>query len=161
IGTVTGWVSAPFTTVYGTTCQSLPVTGNPVPTTAPATLTPTPTATPNIVPTTAVPSPPDLVVTNLNGSTQLVLPQSGSITRNYSFTVSNTGGDRTGQTVTTIRVSPGGAVQTINTANLRGGESIALNADLTFTEPGEYRIEVMADAEGQVVEQSEVNNTAA
>lgn len=159
IGTVTGWVSAPFTTVYGSTCQTLPVTGNPVPTIAPATATPT--VTPSVVPTTAVPSPADLVVTNLNGPTNPIIPQSGSVTRNYSFTVSNTGGDRTGQTVTTIRVTPGGATTTISTANLRGGESIALNIDLTFTEPGEYRIEVMADAEGQVAEQSEVNNTAA
>ncbi len=161
VGNVVGWVNAPFTTVYGTTCQGVPVTGSPNPTAAPATATLTPTLTPSLVPTTAVPSPPDLVVTNLNGATQLIIPQSGSVTRNYSFTISNTGGDRTGQTVTTVRVIPGGVVATINTANLRGGESIALNADLTFTEPGEYRIEVMADAEGQVVEQSEVNNTAA
>jgi uncharacterized protein YgiM (DUF1202 family) len=157
IGNVIGWVSAPFTTVYGSTCQSVPVTSNPIPTTAPPTFTATPQPP---VPTTAVPSPPDLIVTNLNGPTQLVLPSGGgSVTRNYSFTISNTGGDRTGQTVTSIRVIPGGQPTTISTANLRGGESIALNLDVTFTTAGNFRVEITADAEGTVTEQSEVNNT--
>jgi hypothetical protein len=159
ISNVIGWVSAPFTTVYGTTCQSVPIIGAP-PTIAPsltATIAPPTTAAP---PPTAV-TPPDLIVTNLNGPTQLVIPSGGSVTRNYSFTITNNGGDRTGQTVTAVRVIPGGQPTTISTANLRGGESIALSLDVTFTQAGNFRVEITADSEGTVTEQSEVNNTGA
>jgi uncharacterized protein YraI len=156
ISNVTGWVSAPFTTLYGSNCQSLPVIGA---TTTPPTLAVTTAAPPTTAPPTNTPTQADLIVTNLNGPTQLIVPAGGTITRNYSFTITNNGGDRTGQTVTSVRIIPGGQPITISTANLRGGESIGLNLDLTFTAAGNYRVEVAADAEGTVVEQSEVNNT--
>ena len=82
------------------------------------------------------------------------------MTRTYNFTVTNTGGDNTGQTITTIQIIPGGNVIEISTGNLRGGESVSLSADLTFTEAGSFRVEVKADADGVVAELSEVNNTA-
>jgi uncharacterized protein YgiM (DUF1202 family) len=158
-----GWVSSLYTTEYGN-CLNVPIVAAPTPSPQPTlqpsitpTITPFPSATPQ---PTAQPLPADLVVPSLVGPSVLIIRTGAtSVTQNYSFTITNTGQTNTGQTTTSVQVIPGGTVQTISTGSLRPGESIALNTDLTFNAPGQYRIEVIADASGIVSEISEVNNT--
>jgi hypothetical protein len=157
---VTGWVSAQFTIISGSNCTFVPVENGPTPSPQPTNIpssTPAPTLTP-----TPIPQPADLVVVDLSGPTQITLPAgSAGVTRTYTFTVTNTGGTRTGQTTTTLRILPSGTPVYISTANLRPGESIALQADLTFTSTGPFQIEVAADAENVVTNEiSEFNNKA-
>lgn len=163
-GLSVGWVSAPFTSVYGN-CFNVPVV-TPATPTGQATITPIPTATltntPPPPPTlTPVPQPADLVVPSLNGPTVITLPAgSTGVTRTYNFTVTNTGQKNSGQTMTSVRVLPGGSPVLISTGSLRGGESVALQAELTFTATGSFQVEVVVDSESAVAELSEVNNKA-
>jgi hypothetical protein len=160
----TGWLSSLYTTEYGN-CLNVPVIQGPTPSPQPTlqpSITPTLTLVPSQTPLpTAQPLPPDLVVPSLIGPNTLTIAAGNtSVTTNYSFTITNTGQEATRQTTTSIQIVPGGTAITISTGNLRPGESIALNTDLTFTAPGTYRIEVIADSTGAVNEISEVNNTA-
>jgi uncharacterized protein YgiM (DUF1202 family) len=164
----TGWISAQFTTVYGI-CTNVPIVSSPpTPTTSAPTATftpipPTSTLTLTPVPPTLTPTPglPDLVVTSIIGPTALTLgPGDTPVTASYSITVSNTGQSAAGQFNTTIQVTPGGPPTSIGVvANLYPGESIVWNANLTFDTAGTYAILVVADANNQVTEVSEVNNT--
>lgn len=159
VSNVNGWVSAEYTAIYGN-CFSVPVATQVVPT-AQATTAPTNTQAPPPTSTTP-PQPADLVVVDLSGPTQITMPAGAtSVTRTYSFTVTNTGQTRTGQTTTTLRILPSGTPVYISTANLRPGETVALQADLTFTSTGMFQIEVAADAENVVTNEiSEFNNKA-
>lgn len=164
-GSNVGWIAASFTTVYGI-CTSVPITYQPP---APPTITPfippPPTITPFIPPPppTATPSPADLVITSIIGSTSLTIPAGeGSVSANYSVTVTNTGGRATGSFVVAISVTPGGPlVEPSSVADLRDGQSISLDFPLVFDSAGLFTIRATADNQNVVPELSEVNNTGA
>jgi len=158
------WVSSDFTTEYGN-CFNIPVVSIPPTPTSDAdpTATNTPTRTPTPTPTptpsdTPVPGAADLVVADISGPEELTL-DGGSVTGNYSVTITNTGESNTGQFASTIRYLPGGdTIELALVSNLGDGESILLNGQLIFEEAGEFTIQVMADSEDDVDEVSSVNN---
>lgn len=158
-----GWVSAPFTTLYGN-CLNVPVEvvaiNTPIPTPtfiiAP-TFTPIPTNTP--VPSlTPTPGRPDLIVTRIGGETALTIPQGlTEVTQQYAVTVTNFGIGATGQF--DVRMTFNGQQIDLGVvANLNPGESIILTRDLTFTAAGNYDIRVDVDPNNVVQEVSDINN---
>ncbi len=159
-GAIIGWVSAQFTNVYGN-CTGVPIVPPPpTPTSGVPTLTPLPTNTLTPIAPTPTALPADLVVTNISGAATLSLGGAGTVTSSYSATITNLGGTQTGMFNNVIRVNPGGAETALGVvSNLLPGESIILNANLTFTAPGNYIIEVRADSNNQVTEITEANNT--
>lgn len=160
-GAIVGWVSAQFTNVYGN-CTGIPIVPSPpTPTSSVPTLTPLPTDTLAPLVPTPTAMPPDLVVTNISGAAALSLSGGSSVTSSYSATITNIGGSPTGMFNNVIHISPGGTDTALGVvSNLLPGESIVLNTDLTFTAAGVFVLEVRADSNNQVVEISEVNNSA-
>lgn len=158
-GAIIGWVSAQYTNVYGN-CTGVPIVASPpTPTSSVPTLTLPPTNTLTAIPPTPTALPADLVVTNISGPSALSMGGNPSVTSNYSVTITNIGGTQTGQFNNVIRVNPGGAETALGVvANLLPGESIILNANLTFNAAGNYTIEVRADSSNQVTEITEANN---
>lgn len=167
-GSTIGWVFADITDVFGS-CGAVPIVLPPItitatfqPPTVPPTFTPSPTV---IVPTvTHTPTPPDLRIEAFDGDRELTLSGSGTVTGTYRLNVRNTGGERSGPfdiTYTLINLT---TVQTEEPeflpeiSNLRRDEVIALEFDIEFTAAGVYRIEIEADASGDVGESNENNN---
>lgn len=169
VGITTGWVSSAYVTLYGN-CQNVGIP--PIPPTptriVTATFVPTNTLTLTAQAPTATPTAglPDLVVTNLSlvePSLQLE-PGDAPTSGTFSVTITNTGLSATTQFNNTIRVTAPSSTVTDAAlgvvASLAPGESIVLNISLTFTESGLHTIQVRADADTQITETSEVNNTA-
>lgn len=158
-----GWVSADFTTVYGI-CTNVPVIQQPRPTVVnPPTSTPAPTFTPlptNTPPPTNTPGPPDLIISNIDGPETVTIPSGAdSVTENYDVTITNTGGSATNQFNNIIIVNPGDAEFDLGAvAGLGAGQSINLSVDITFETTGSFTLRARADSNGNVNEQSEVNN---
>ncbi len=160
-GATVGWLSAPFTTVYGI-CTSVPIVAAPpsptppgfIPTTPP-TMTPLPTLTPVA---SFTPGRPDLVVTSISGTQTVILP-SDPVT--YSVVITNTGSGASGAFANEVKLPDGTTADLGVVANLNAGESITLNVSFDFSAlaAGSYSIEVRADSDSQVAEISEVNNT--
>ncbi len=169
VGVSTGWVSGGYVTLYGN-CASVivpPIPPTPTPhiTATFTSLPPTNTLTQTVQPPTATPTPglPDLVVTNFSlvGGTSLTLGGDPSVTGTFSVTVTNTGASPTGQFNNLVNVNPPDADTPIAVvAGLNPGESIVLNFDLSFTATGTYNLQVRADSDSQIIEISEVNNSA-
>lgn len=159
-GVTVGWLSAPYTTVYGI-CTSVPIVAAPpsptpqgfIPTNTP-TLTPQPTLTPVA---TVTPGRPDLVVTSISGSQTVTLP-SQPVT--YSVVITNTGSGASGAFANEVTLPDGTTTDLGVVANLAAGESITLNFSFDFSAlaAGSYQIQVEADSDSQVAEISEVNN---
>jgi uncharacterized protein YraI len=156
-GTTFGWVSGVYTSVYGI-CTGIPVVPAP-PTPTPAggvpTLTPLPTLTSPPVPT-LTPGLPDLVITSSAGPTSVDM---GSATQTYSITITNTGAGPTGPFNNSFTGPDGNTVSLGAVSGLDRGQSIVLQATVTFTAPGNYTLQAAADSNNQVTEISEVNNT--
>lgn len=159
-GLTTGWVSAPFTSVYGI-CSAVPVVPAP-PTPTPLggapTWTPPPTFTPRPPQATNTPGRPDLVITSIAGATDVVLADAA--TQTYSITVTNTGSGPSGSFVNAFTGPDGVEVDLGAVSNLNAGESIVLTKSVTFTATGNFNLSARADTGTQVTEISEVNNNA-
>ena len=161
----TGWLAAEFTTLYGV-CSGVPIVATPAPPPPPTWTSqppppPPPTWTP-VPPPTQIPAPADLVVSSIEGPSDLSLPagEGAEVRATFTITISNFGGSRTGQFSNTITILPGGSPQDLGTAgNLRPSETVTLTRELAFTAPGDYVIRVQADSGSQVQESSKVNNT--
>lgn len=167
-GTTHGWVFAELTEVFGS-CGAVPIV-LPAFTLTPSIQAPsiTPTITPSptvLVPTvTNTPTPPDLRIEAFDGDRELTLTGSGTVIGTYRLNVRNTGGERTGPfdiaytliNLTTVETEEPEFLPEIG--NLRRDEVIALEFDIEFTTPGVYRIEIEADASGDVPESNENNN---
>ncbi|MEO8606404.1 MAG: CARDB domain-containing protein [Chloroflexota bacterium] len=158
-GLTVGWVSAPFTSVYGI-CSAVPVVPTP-PTPTPLggapTWTPQPTFTPRPQ-ATNTPGTPDLVITSIAGATDVVLADAP--TQTYSITVTNTGSGPSGTFVNVFTGADGVEVDLGTVSNLNAGESIVLTKSVTFTATGSFTLKARADSGNQVTEVSEVNNNA-
>lgn len=163
VGLTLGWVTDDFVTIYGI-CNTIPVVQPP----PPPTLTPLPVTATFVPPTfTIIPTVPatvtpglaDLLVTNISGSASLILGGGGAATSTYAITITNTGTGITPQFNNTLTILPTNEVIPLGVvANLRGGESIVLNASLTFRATGSYTLQVRTDSDNQLTELSEVNN---
>lgn len=160
-GTV-GWIAAAFTTLYGTTCGSIPITFQP----------PRPSATPFIPPSpfptltpppqpTITPGPADLVIPTIIGPQTLVIPAAdGSVSATYSVTVTNTGSRRTGSFVVAVSITPDGPlINAGSVPDLAPNESTAIDFTVVFDAAGSFTFRATADNENVVAELSEVNNT--
>ena len=166
VGSTLGWVSASFVLVYGN-CALIPVV--PVPPTPiiattvappPATATPTRTNTPPTPTITLTPGMPDLVVASITGEQNVSLT-GANVTQTYSVTVSNTGAGATGQFNNRLIVQPGNQEISLGVVSgLNPGQSILLQANVTFDSPGNYTLSVQVDSDSQISEFSEVNNSA-
>jgi hypothetical protein len=165
VGNAVGWVSAAFVLVYGN-CALIPVVPIPptpiIATTAappPASLTPTRSPTPPTPTLTLTPGTPDLVIASIVGEQTVVL--NGAQTREYSVTITNTGSGAAGQFSNRLTVQPGNVIIDLGAVGgLNAGQSILLQADVTFESAGNYSLAVQADSNAQVNEFSEVNNSA-
>jgi subtilase family serine protease len=158
VSNLTGWISTQFATAYGI-CTTVPVATPPITPTVFVPTLPPPTSTLTLPPPSLTPGPADLVVTGINGPTNLSL-SGGTVTSNYSVTITNTGASPTGAFNNVIAVNPPGAETALGIiSNLAPGESIVLNVNLTFNTPGTYTITARADSANQVPEASEVNNS--
>ena len=152
-----GWVSAGFTSVYGV-CVNVPIismaTNTPT-----ATMNVPPTFTPTPKPPTLTPTPgkPDLVISSIGGPTSVTSPW-GPIT--YSVTITNTGSGPSGSFSNQVILPDGSSADLGTVSNLNAGESISLNIDVSFPGVGTYNLQANADVANQVVEVSEVNNSA-
>jgi uncharacterized protein YraI len=159
-GITVGWVSAPFTSVYGI-CNAVPVIPAP-PTPTPVggapTWTPQPTFTPRPPTVTVTPGRPDLVITTIAGVTSVALP--GDANQTYAITITNTGSGPSGSFVNTFTGPDGVEVDLGAVSNLNAGESIVLTRAVTFTAAGGFTLRARADTGNQVTEVSEVNNSA-
>jgi uncharacterized protein YraI len=157
-GITIGWVSAPFTSVYGI-CNAVPVVPSP-PTPTPLggvpTFTPQPTFTPRPQPTNT-PGRADLVVTTIAGATSVTL--SSGADQTYSVTITNTGSGPSGSFVNTFTVPDGTTTDLGTVSNLNAGESITLTITVHFPAAGSYTLVARADTGNQVGEISEVNNS--
>jgi hypothetical protein len=147
-----------FIAIFGV-CAAIPIV-NPPP--SPTFLPPPPTHTPTRTPTsppppTTPPLPPDLIVAGITGPTALV-HVGPDLVETYSITISNIGQANSGSFVSSIQLNDADPVD-LGSANLNGGESIALNFDITFEAPGVYTITVIADSGGTVTESLETNNS--
>jgi subtilase family serine protease len=118
----------------------------------------TPTRTPTLPPPPTVPPlPADLIVAGITGPTALV-HVGPDLVETYTITISNIGEANSGSFVSSIQLNDADPVD-LGSANLNGGESIALNFDMTFEGPGVYTITVIADSGGTVTESLETNNS--
>jgi len=160
-GSLTGWVSDAFVTIYGICTNVIipPIPPTPTPrftasptwTTQPATTnTPTPSVTPGLA---------DLVISNISGATDLVIPGGQTtVTSSYAVTITNTGGRASGQFNNIVTVLPASTVLQLGVVgDLQAGQSVLLNINLTFS-AGSYTLQARADSDAQITEQSEVNN---
>lgn len=159
-GLTVGWISAPFTSVYGI-CSAVPVVPAP-PTPTPLggapTWTPQPTFTPRPPQATNTPGTPDLVITSIAGATDVVLADAP--TQTYSITITNTGSGPSSSFVNVFTGPDGAEVDLGAVSNLNAGESIVLTKSVTFTGAGSFTLKARADSGNQVTEVSEVNNNA-
>lgn len=163
VGTSIGWVSAAYTTVYGN-CGGVPIANPPPSPTSPVVPTNTPPAT-NVPPTnppppTVTPGLSDLVVTEIEGPQELTLA-GAEVVGTYGVTITNFGARSTGQFNNVIVRSPGGVEIPLGVVGgLDAGQSVLLTVDIAFSEAGAFTLQVRADSNQQVNEQSEVNNNA-
>lgn len=157
------WLSADFTSEYGN-CINIPIVAPP-PTPTGTAPTPTPTTTPTHTPeptatATGVPLPPDLIVTTIEGPKTLTL-SGDSVQAEYSVVITNAGGSSAGQFSNEIRYLPGGEVIDLGVVSgLDSGESVVLSATVTFTNVGEFSLQVTVDNEDTVEEINDLNTTA-
>jgi hypothetical protein len=151
-GATTGWISAQFTTIYGI-CSGVPVinfaTATPI-----FTLTPPPTLTPR---PSNTPGTPDLVITSISGANQVSL--AALPLQTYSIAVTNTGSGPAGQFRVLFTDNTGTDIDLGIVPGLNAGETLILNASITFTATGSIPLVARADTDNQVMEVSEVNNT--
>lgn len=156
-----GWVSANFVTRLGN-CSGIVVV-NP-----PATATPLPSATPlssttplpSSTPQPTEPPPPDLVVANITGPEDVVIPSGdSSVTVEYSVTLTNIGGPITGSFSAEGELLPGndtfdfGAV-----GNLGINQSISLDGEVIFESAGTFALQITVDSDDDINESRENNN---
>ena len=168
VNTTIGWISGDYVTIYGN-CQNIPVVAAPAtPTsiqpTATATLPPpTNTLTLTVVPptATATASPVDLVVTNITGPASVMLGSGDTpVSANYSVTITNLGGTRADMFNNVITILPANTEVFLGAVgNLDPGQSILLNASVTFTSAGTFIIQATADSDNTISEITEVNNS--
>lgn len=164
--TIIGWVSASYTTIYGTNCTFVPIVQPPASPTPNVTATFTPTWTPpaTLTPTVAFTDTPgiaDLTITTLSGAESVTIPaDQDSITERYSVTVTNQGTDRTGQFSMELRVIPNGPSTQVGVGNLRPGEAASFQLDLTFSTPGNFTLVAEADINNEVSESNKTNNVS-
>lgn len=159
VGSSTGWVSAQFTTLYGSNCAFVPVvntgtlfTATPRPATAAPSLTPPPP--------TNTPGTPDLLINRFDGpDSASIASGETSVDVEYSVTVTNTGSGPARNFDISLRIV-GGETRISQVSVLRRGESIVLPFTVTFTAAGNYTLIAEADSGGVVGEISEANNLA-
>jgi len=165
-GVLTGWVAAPYTTVYGN-CTLIPVIQSPptptisAPTATATLIPPTNTLTLTAVPPTltATPGLPDLVVTSIIGPNAVNLGAGNTPTiATFAVTISNTGQSAADQFTSTLQIQGVGVAQPIGVvANLLPGQSIVLNGVLAFDTVGTFTVVAVADFAGAEV--SKGNNS--
>jgi hypothetical protein len=159
-----GWVSANFVTRYGN-CAGLIIVSppaTPLPTSTPRptnTSVPLPTAT--IRPTETPQPKPNLVVTTINGPTEVTIPSGeSSITVEYNVAISNIGGILNEQFLTAARILPAGDEFDFGVIGSLGvNQSININGKVTFTTPGTYAVQFIADSENDIDEIRENDNS--
>lgn len=161
-GTITGWVSDEFVTIYGN-CANVSIPPIPPTPTPRVNATNTPTNTPPAAASatpSATPGLADLVVSNISGATSLQIPSGQTtVTSSYTVTITNTGQRSSGQFNNIMTISPGGTTQPLAVvSDLTPGQSVVLTINLTFSTPGAYTLQARTDSDLQVTEQSEVNN---
>jgi hypothetical protein len=154
-GASVGWIngSTEFVTLYGSRCVNVPIVQQ-------ATNPPPPTPFPTLTP---LPAQPNLVVTNIVGPREVVIPiGQTSVTVQYAMTITNNGGPVTTQFTNLVLAIPGS--QTFEAGivgNLGAGQSINLsNINVTFSTPGTYILQFTADSNNQVVESNDFDNAA-
>jgi hypothetical protein len=159
IGAIVGWVSAPFTTLYGSNCAVIPVINTGTLFTAtprPATETPTATAPPP----TNTPGTPNLLISRFDGPDSAAIASGEtSVDVDYSVTVTNSGSGPARNFDVSLRVV-GGETRISQVSVLRRGESIVLPFTVTFTAGSNYTLIAEADSGGVVGEISEADNLA-
>lgn len=162
----TGWVSADFTTIYGN-CQTVPVRNiqinTPIPSRTP-TLTPTHTSTPTLTPTltpTPVPGVPNLIVSNISGDEEVVIPaDSSEVIVEYAVTITNVGAGPSGRFANELRFED----QIYNlsvVSDLAAGQSIIFTQEVTFDASyvgQDLIIRAEVDSNNEVTEISEADN---
>lgn len=164
-----GWVSGQYVSLYGSFCVNVPIVAPPAvptvfvtntsvpPTPVPPTLTPVPTSTPGT---------PDLVITVFSGpgssaSDKLIIPGGQTqVTAEYQIVVSNIGSRVSGSFTVSLQRRPNGEIVKLAVGELRPNESANLLLEYTFDTIGTFIIEAIVDADSQVSEISEANNTA-
>jgi hypothetical protein len=167
-----GWISAQFTTLYGSSCNTLPVENPPFPTftptwtppfippTATATHTPTPPPTPtplNTV-TPTMPPLPDLLITSVTGPMQISLLTGTTIEEDYNVGITNNAAGDAGPFRVVYTVNSGTPTELTTVSGLQADTSVNFTATIAFSSPGTYIIRFQADPDDQVNEASEVNN---
>lgn len=163
-----GWVSADYVATYGN-CNSVPIVQGPA--TPTSQNPPTATATTSVVINTATsvpptsqptdPPQPNLVVTNIDGPSTVTIP-SGETTVDEPFNVNvtNLGGALDTQFSTVAIILPNGTQFDVGVvANLGAGQSISLGTTITFDAPGVYALQFTVDADLQIDESSEIDNS--
>ena len=151
-GNIIGWVSGDqrFVTLYGN-CSAVPIEQV-------ATQTPPATDTPVAPTLTPVPGLPDLAVIDIIGPTQLTINGGESeVVGEYSITVSNIGLGDSGQFVVEVLVDDQLEFSQI-ASNLRPNQSIALGAEIAFTQPGTFELVARVDPSNNIPEINETNN---
>ncbi|MFW5771910.1 MAG: SH3 domain-containing protein [Phototrophicaceae bacterium] len=165
-GVTTGWVSASFVTVYGI-CTGLPIIGPPAtatagvptvtPTVATATTMPTNTLPPSLTPT---PRMPNLTVTSISGPEDVTIPAGeSSVMVTYRVNITNEGGSIDTQFSNVARLLPAGTEFDVGVvSNLSEGQTINLSVEVTFTDAGEFILQIDADSDDEIDESNEADN---
>ena len=161
--TSVGWVDARFVTTYGI-CNGI-ITVDP-PTTP--TITPSPTATTRRtstpVPTTAAtatPTAPNLTVSNITGPDTATIPDgSNLVVERYNVIITNVGGVVTEQFSVIVTILPSGDEFDAGVvSNLDTNQSISLSVDVAFDQTGAFALQFVADAEDDIEESDEGDNS--
>ncbi len=152
-----GWVDARFVTTYGI-CNGI-VAIDP-PTTPTATIQVTATSTPTDSPTATLVTP-NLWVSNITGSDTVIIPSgSNLVVEPYNVNVTNLGGIITDQFAVVARILPSGDEFDAGVvSNLDTGQSISLSVDIAFDQTGTFALEFIADAEDDIEESDEGDNS--
>ncbi len=139
-----GWVSAGYTTLLGN-CQNIAVS--------------TPPASPTPVATNTSPAPQlaDLTVSTLSGSTSIVLVGGQAVTT-YVVKIRNNGQTATGAFNVTVFYPTGGTFDYVVQSLAPNTEVEIPGISATFSSPGSYRLEVLADSSNNITESSKDNN---
>lgn len=153
-----GWTSATYTTQLGDCSTIQPVVVPPSPTPVPSE-TPQPTQ-PG---TTATPTMPDLVLSLLEGVSEVQLGVNGTAQANFAVQVRNNGGQQAGAFRVAV-LKPDGQIDYVNVPGLSPGQTADIPAPgglvVTFQTPGVARILVTVDDQNTVAESNEGNNQA-
>jgi hypothetical protein len=157
-GTV-GWVSAQFVTLTGN-CLNIPIESpltTPTPTATTAPILPTATRTPSAPTNTPRPLLPDLIVTNIFPTTNVVL-SGGTAIQTYSVTITNNGAGPATQFSANLSVNNGTPIDLGTVGSLEQGQSVVLQTTVTYTSTGTFNLRVDVDSANAVQEVSEINN---